>query len=287
MKSQQSSTVPKFSSFKAKKIPEFSQTGEQRPSEPDSGHSRREDDSETRRESRKHHRKHTRRKEFELHGLILDKDVDNSQTADAHGKILSEYLESDDNFFRIDRKGDPANLTYRGLERSKVPRYYRVGQGRILGVHPAYRIDRTLSNDSWVVLEVPGHVRLDNASPLQASRRALQRSLEQPTRFVRSSKNSEDLPTDVEAFIPLKHGRKRKRGSDVTDNGEVGYRSMEKSDSEKNRIDISDWESSSESNYTETDTQADGGAQPAKQRNAELALRTKEMPEDLQAWLDL
>src|SRR6266480_2914413 len=243
MKPQQASTVPKFSSFKAKKIPEIPQTGEPKPSEPDDDHSRR-DGRETRRDSRRPYRNHRRRKEFDVHGQALSED--DTQTAETHGKLLAEYLESDDSFFRVDRKGDPANLTYRGLERSKVPRYHRVGHGRVLGAHPAYCIDRTASNDRWVVLDVPGHTHLDSTSPLQSSRRVFQQSIPPSARFVRSRKDREDLRADGEPFIPLQHVRKRKRCSDTTiGDEEVGYQSIKKPDGKEYKIDISDRESSS------------------------------------------
>lgn len=288
MKSQQSSTVPKFSSFKPKNIAEPLQGDEQKPSELDDGHARREEGSETRREHRRPRRDREPRKQLDVHYPALNKEDANTQTAKTSGKLLAKDLESDDSFFRIDRRGDPANLAFRGLERSKVPRYYRVGQGRVLGTHPAYRIDQTASNDRQVVLEVPGHVHLDNVSPLRTSHRTLQRSVTRSNRFVRSRKDGENLGTDEEPFIPLNYARKRKRNSDVIVSGEeVDYRSIEKPNDENRKTDISGWESSSESDGSEIDEHTDMGAQQAKQTNAELTRRTKETPGDLQAWLDL
>lgn len=59
--------------------------------------------------------------------------------------------EDSSNVFRVDRVGDPKNVTYGSLQRSSIPRYGRSSHGGVLG-YQTLKIDRAISNEKELLL---------------------------------------------------------------------------------------------------------------------------------------
>lgn len=93
-------------------------------------------------EKKDHHSsKHRHRKDESTRKAVVKKSEFTSGTS------------ADRSLYTIDTRGDKDALTYGRLYQWDIPRYFRYGAGRILGLTPAYRIDRA-SAKAGVGLEV-------------------------------------------------------------------------------------------------------------------------------------
>jgi hypothetical protein len=246
------SNIPKFASFRPK------------PKEPSP------EEKIKSSESRDKHDKHNKRERRERH------ERPEKATQDKIPKHVPEPTSHEParqlpTSFFVDRKGDPATLKYGSLDSYKTPPYRRYGYGYVLGLPTYYKIDRDQSSDKKIVLSGPSSQRHER--PL-ASRR-LPNESDRALRFVKATPSLE--PATAADFIQLSGPRKRKRDFDLEQN-EVDYRSIEK------QRDESPLDSELES---ESGTELDQAASEITQRNSALIQRTRERPQDVQAWLDL
>lgn len=229
-------------------------------------------------ERHKHHQKHESEPEYKE----PPKDVPE------YGSIppIVTPWDEEKEYFIIDRKGDPGNITYGSLHRYNIPAYRRSGNGRVLGVSTNGRIDRHLTTDRGIFISDERHV----------GRRERQltskRGLTKEPRTVRLMK-----PTDKDAqldsqqnYIPLSHSKKRKRGSespDSSDESYVDHRSIEGKRKLTNRPSDPDLKHASDDSIDEPEMGAVHFEDEIRRRNAQLSRQTKDEPHNLQAWLDL
>ncbi|KAF2274765.1 DUF1740-domain-containing protein [Westerdykella ornata] len=173
----------------------------------------------------------------------------------------------------VDARGDRANLTYGSLNRYDTPPYRRYGYGSILGLPPDHRIDRDRSSTNRIVVTGPTSMPRDRVltSPYAA------RKVNGPVRLVRVDPTSR-VDEDAE-FIEIPRGKKRKRGSDH-DMQASDRRSWELQGGGNSSDSASDSDASQE-------VQPDPIMSAITQRNSMLIQRTRNQPNDLQAWLDL
>jgi hypothetical protein len=175
--------------------------------------------------------------------------------------------------YYVDRRGDPAILTYGGLNRYDIPPYRRSGYGSVLGLPGGWKIDREQSTDKAIVFLRPGERRKERLLIAKHPFRESSRSY----RFVKAADEARALE-EQEEYIELPGVRKRKNSAH-SQAEEPDYRSLKPASGEQERPD-SDLDSEPESGTREVD-----GA--ITRRNTELIHRTREKPHDLQAWLDL
>ncbi|KAF1976316.1 DUF1740-domain-containing protein [Bimuria novae-zelandiae CBS 107.79] len=178
--------------------------------------------------------------------------------------------------FFSDRRGDRDILKYGGIDRRDVPVYRRSGYGYVLGLPLNRKIDRELSTDKAIVLTPATKRREDRL----LTKKHVTRERTKAARLIRKSDGDE--PDDVDGdFIALSTTRKRKRGKESDKEGgdpDYDYRGLRETDP-KNPLD-------SDVEY-ESETVVDNGNSEITARNSELVRRTKDHPEDLQAWFDL
>ncbi|EKG12592.1 protein of unknown function DUF1740 [Macrophomina phaseolina MS6] len=302
-------SVPRFGSFKPKPQPSAPPT-EPSPAPDDETRRRRrerEHDRESSQSRRRHHRRRSHHDDRERRHRHRDGRGDRDQEkrqehrtreSDATRRDLSAERRldrtvpgrkkqaqpvTDDILYVSDRKGDLANLHYGRLHQYSVPAYRRAGLGSVLGLPPFARIDRFVSDDRTIVIDLQG--RRAGSERQLISKRLLGR--ETPIlRVIKPSESQPPLEFDTGAdFIPVR-GAKRKRGSETPEPGAetTDYRSIEGKAKPSNQPEDSDLEyasdaagaSSNQDYFSET-----------KERNALLTRRVQDDPKDLQAWLDL
>ncbi|KAF2650638.1 DUF1740-domain-containing protein [Lophiostoma macrostomum CBS 122681] len=174
--------------------------------------------------------------------------------------------------YYVDRRGDPAIVTYGGLNRYEIPLYRRSGYGSVLGMPSGWKIDRDQSTDKGLVFLRPGERRRERLLTGKHVFREHGRSY----KFVKAIAKSHAV--EELDYIELPGGRKRKLSTNHQD-GETDYRSLEPATAKRERPD------------SDLDSETDSGTQEADgtitRRNTELVQRTRDQPHDLQAWLDL
>lgn len=250
------SNVPKFASFrpKPKEISEPAKSQD----EPE-----RNESSKLREKSEKH--KISARRDKTDRSERSSKD-DSSRSA--HDKRSHGSGKVQPKLYFIDRKGDPANLTYGSLYRFDVPPYRRYGYGNILGLDTDVKIDRDLSTDKAIVTSGPRSQRRER---LLTSKRS--KEIDGKLRLVKTETTSE---IEKEAdFIPVTKKRKREPGLDAP---EDTYHDIEGGNVDEMRFD-SDIESESGTDSNETNE--------VTQKNSTLIQTTRSDPHNLQAWLEL
>jgi hypothetical protein len=180
-------------------------------------------------------------------------------------------------FFFGDRRGDRDIVRYGSLNRYDVPDYRRFGYGHVLGLSLDWKIDRTLSTEKVTVLTSSNRRREERLLTKKHAAREQARAV----RFVNVS-NADNSGDHNRDYIPLSTTRKRKRGEDESNDDEdrpdLDYRGMQ----DKHAGEPADSDAEYESEPLIDVLTADVTA-----RNAMLVRRTKEHPEDLQAWIDL
>jgi hypothetical protein len=197
--------------------------------------------------------------------------------------LRKELLDNSQNIYRIDTKGDADNLRYRKLYNNyNAPPYRRIGYGHVLGASKDEKIDRSFPEDKGIVLAAPGREGRSSRSLLQKVRGVEQRKL----RLVLPEENEKEGADDIEKdFVELMRGKKRKRGGEeVLETGEVDYRSIEGKTKPSEQPETSDVEFASSSDGGQED---EDEGRVTRLRNAEMSKRTKEHPQDLDAWLVL
>jgi hypothetical protein len=172
-----------------------------------------------------------------------------------------------------DRRGDPDILRYGTLNRSDIPAYRRFGHGCVLGLSPSQKIDRELSSQTKVYMTPATRQRQERLltgkhAPKEGSRtlRIIQLNDKQ------SSEYGED-------FIAVSSTTRKKRD----DNDD--------SDEETPGLDYLDIQRGSNP-PVDPDTQYDSETEDftaqseLTKRNSELIRRTRDAPQDIQAWLN-
>ncbi|KAF3490613.1 uncharacterized protein GIQ15_00130 [Arthroderma uncinatum] len=173
------------------------------------------------------------------------------------------------NLYILDATGDPYTLIYGSLHKYDIPRYYRFGAGRVLGLSTAYTIDQDLSSDTKIVITSRGATE-DTA---QRNLKALWRSASKSTksrRLLPSSNGAPDLERD---FLPLKEDGMSEEEK-LPDYRSIEGKAKPGRDSDAETDIESDWSIQSE------------GEGP-RLRNASLFRNVNEHPDNMEGWLRL
>jgi hypothetical protein len=184
-------------------------------------------------------------------------------------------LETD--LYRIDTKGDSANVTYGTAYRYSFPPFHRFGGGYVLGLPGKWRIDRDKGQGQGLVLGIPGYdadkrPRKGNMFAVDASRVGRLKAVEgvkmgfgPNDEFVAISGRTED---------PVEVNKKEKEESTL----DVDYRSIEG----KAKPSVPDDVESVSSQDDETFSYSE----ELRQRTIDLDKKLQSDPHDIQTWLD-
>ncbi|PSN74288.1 DUF1740-domain-containing protein [Corynespora cassiicola Philippines] len=176
------------------------------------------------------------------------------------------------NVFFVDRRGDPDNLKYGGINRYDIPDYRRIGYGSILGASPDVKIDRKLSTDREIYTTTADS-SYSRYQRLLTGKKSVSED-EKALRVVKQKKIESELGQD---FIALSAAGDQRRQREDEEYQGVDYRGITRAYTERQDPDL---------NY-DTDSDVDKADSEVTQRNAVLMRRTVENPTDLQAWLEL
>ncbi|KAG8824661.1 hypothetical protein FRC18_010478 [Serendipita sp. 400] len=174
----------------------------------------------------------------------------------------------------IDKKGDTLNITYGGLHQGDVPKFYRSGRGRVLGLPSVWNIKRNSGNKEleigrWDKPKVPRYVDSKSYRLLTESRRRLVPIPSKPV-------------VTYGDFISIK-----KRPSPEHVDPRETYRSIT-AEHAPQHSDDDESERKSSPEISDEEDEAEGTSLPAEQetiRNLEESLRKK--PTDESNWLRL
>ncbi|KAI0067780.1 DUF1740-domain-containing protein [Artomyces pyxidatus] len=185
----------------------------------------------------------------------------------------SEQSALDRPIFYSDKKGDPLNLRYGGLDTKEVPRYYLVGGGKkILGLSHAW----TALRRTGKAVEVAVGGRRKMPSITDSKSRALLNA--PPVRRLVASADSARKFQEVEGFIRLPSLRHRQHGDEQ-------YRTIERSKDDAD----SDYESDSASDTSEST--GDEGDAPVltayQEKMRDLERQLSADPASIDTWLAL
>ena len=308
-------TVPKFSSFKSKpkpkqdgaapagasakestpSVPKFSSFKPRDSEAPEEKRRRHEhkdrdrDDRKRRHRSERDHDEHHSKRRRESHrrgGDERRRSRSPRHKSERHAEPRPrghDRVESD--LFFFDKKGDPLIIKYGGIERSKIPAYYRYGSGQVLGTTGRLIIHRDGARDQFS-LRMPGEGSslFKEKDGLRTKRLKLRR---QPATLRPRKKRADDEEED-EGFLAW--GRSKKGGqhsaeSESSDDGELpSYRAIDVKPKANPAFesDFSDEDSESEEEAPALDQ-----SNPLKWRSIQLSRRVKEHPEDIDSWLEL
>jgi hypothetical protein len=274
--------VPKFSSFRAKKVPSQDQVPPPSSSSSHPTSLKRRRSSESRHRSVKRNRTPEplesairRDKQSSRHSLDAsrhDREKDEAHrspepSASNKSPVIRHDRQSD--LFVFDGKGDRQNVAYERLHKYSIPTYQRIGYGSIMGLSHRFKIDRTESTIDKVYIIDKSAASKHNTQRLLLKR---QRNTELPP--LRTHDHAElDLNED---FVVFSSSAER-RSSVSSDEGLDSFKHL---DQPKN----SDLH---ESQTQETSNVAPDTGLEARQQNITLVRATKAYPTNIQAWLDL
>lgn len=245
------------------------------------GHHGRRSRSRDRRRDRREtdrHRKASRR----------DKELEH-QPPPPPREVAKEPIDESSDVYVIDRKGDKYNLIYGTVHRYSVPNYYRIGQGRVLGLPPKYRIDRETIGENEIVVKSEA-TRTDSSKT--KSRRFLPQSDKLPPRLLRVKPTSfaEDPIVSSKDFVPLQSSSKKRSdplaGASDTEDDKYGYRSIHGKLKPDEGL-PSDVEPVSDTELSGEEASRRDPDWDIKQRNVELSRGVKQSPGNVDTWMQL
>ncbi|KAK0748797.1 NRDE-2, necessary for RNA interference-domain-containing protein [Apiosordaria backusii] len=310
--------VPKFGSFQPKPTPkpepapasgEARKPANDRHGDPGGESKRRHDDRERDRDRRERH--HSRDGESERRHRYRDgdrkrersrdrdrervrhRDLERRKDGDHHRssreasaqprsstKPTPATLTINDIFF-IDKKGDPLIFRYGGNDRSKIPAYYRAGNGKIIGSRGHLILHRDGPRDLFSLSfsrEGLGSAFRDKVLLSQIRRTK--------SRRIRSS--TKPPPPPSEEFISLVPSKKRKRGQESPESGsdedqQPDYRSIYG----KAKPPPSESESDDSENEDEGPSEEKKELSSARDASIRLTRHLRSQPTDIPSWLKL
>lgn len=272
--------VPKFSSFKPKgsEVPEEKRRREKKDED--------RDDRKRRHRSGRDHDHHSKRRRHESRRREGERRRSRSPGERPERHIESRSRGDKDvksDLFFFDKKGDPLIIKYGGIERSKIPKYYRYGAGRVLGTTGRLIIHREGPRDQFS-LRMPGEGSglFKDKDGLRTKRSKLKR---EALSLRPRKKGAEDEGESYLALASSKKRDQRAEESESSDGDELpSYRSIElKSKASLAAIDSD----SSDGSESEDEEPALDQSNPLKWRSIQLNRQVKEHPEDTDAWIEL
>ncbi|EGD93389.1 hypothetical protein TESG_00935 [Trichophyton tonsurans CBS 112818] len=203
-------------------------------------------------------------------------------------RLKPQSAQDETDLYVLDPTGDPYTLIYGSLHKYDIPRYYRFGAGRVLGLSTAYTIDQDLSSDSKIVIKLRGAAE----DTSQRNHKTLWKSAAKLTKLRRLLPRPVETPELERDFLPLSEGgsRKRRRIADgyydtgyavmVTEEEKLpDYRSIEgKAKPERESDDETDMGS---------DWSLESDGEDSRLQNARLFSSANDNPDDVEGWLRL
>ncbi|DAA76632.1 TPA_exp: Uncharacterized protein A8136_7309 [Trichophyton benhamiae CBS 112371] len=187
----------------------------------------------------------------------------------------------------LDPTGDPYTLIYGSLHKYDIPRYYRFGAGRVLGLSTAYTIDQDLSSDSKIVIKLRG---AEDTS--QRNHKTLWKSASKLTKLRHLLPRPAEIPELERDFLPLSEGGSRKKRRIADGHYDTGY-AVTVTEEEK----LPDYRSieGKAKPQRESDDETDMGSdwslesdgEGARVQNARLFSSANDNPDDVEGWLRL
>ncbi|MCJ1394657.1 hypothetical protein MMC18_007537 [Xylographa bjoerkii] len=235
---------------------------------------------------RHQHRKHTRR-EHESNHQRHRRSEDRQGEDNKLQATITHWDEPE--IYVVDKVGDTANLKYGSIHSYRIPSYFRVGYGSVLGLSSSLKIDRQLSNEKYIAISDPGksrYLKRDKAAFAKVGRG-------RETRVKSTAPASELFEHHDADFLPIDGWRltKRRRLDDVesgsdssTEDEQHHYRSIEgkaKRPIVPEDLDIEFNEDISDVGWTMSSTDE------VNLRKAALSRKVDSKPSNGDAWLDL
>ena len=257
--------MPKFTSFKPKLRPAVEHiaetaTAQARPPEPQ--------DART--------SSHRQRSPAQAHALS------GSASRDSQ-KRPAERRSDQNSFYYSDTRGDHLILRYGSNDRSRIPRYSRIGANRILGADGFMRIEKLGSQDIFFIRTY--HER----GPLLSSdkKNLIAKGIHLYSKPVPVRRVKSETGATTGDYLPLRSSRKRKRDDGVSgeSSGDDGpsYRSIHGKSKAHEYSDSGD-----ESNSETSEDDSNGTVStPLAIRSIDLSRKTRQNPEDLESWFEL
>lgn len=188
-----------------------------------------------------------------------------------------------DALYYRDKRGDPLIVRYGSNDRNRVPRYRRIGAGRVLGADGFMRIEVIGSREEFFIRN-----HYESGALLSSDKKGLRaKGLRLDSQPVRVRRKISEADAGTEDYISFNASKKRKRddGTEEESSGDDGpsYRSIH-GKSKKHEHSDSDEE------YDDSDApDVPSGSlnDPTTARSIELSRKVREHPDDVESWLEL
>ncbi|KAI1109733.1 DUF1740-domain-containing protein [Nemania sp. NC0429] len=185
--------------------------------------------------------------------------------------------------YSIDRSGDTLILRYGSNDRSRVPRYRRIGAGRILGADGFMKIENLGSREEFFIRN-----HYESGALLSSDKKNLQaRGMRTDSRPVRIRHAASDAGDATEDYLSFRTSRKRKRDGSTPEESSAdegpSYRSIHGKSRQHQYSDSSEADDGDASE----DVSNRGMGDPMTMRSVELSRKVRECPEDVESWLEL
>lgn len=264
--------VPKFASFKAKRVQATVPTEKVVPSPP---HKYRESHKHTNPSHHGHEREFSSNRHNRSEPRIAQYDKNPIRPRQRGVEAASLAHQPQD--YAIDRHGDKTNLQYEATDRYRVPQHRTAGYGRIIGLDRTYRIDRDASSlVGLVVTNARPHSEVAASDGLSGK---FIRHNERTLRLVKGPE-LDQFSDNHSDYIELRH-RKRKRSHEGGTAENPRYKApLTKSDTQ-NGVADSDLDDASDSDIGDVARDAEIRA---RDENSRLTQRTRDEPSSLAAW---
>ncbi|KAI0443423.1 DUF1740-domain-containing protein [Xylaria telfairii] len=185
-----------------------------------------------------------------------------------------------DGLYCHDKRGDTLIIRYGSNDRSRIPEYNRIGNGRILGADGFMKIESLGSRQEFFMRKYH-----EAGSLLSSDKKGLlARGIRPDSQPIRIRRGTSDADAATDDHISFKTSRKRKRdGSlpeDLSSDEGPSYRSIH---GKSRRHGDSD----SDDEYESEDVPNRSINDPIAMRSIELSRKVREHPEDVDSWLEL
>ncbi|TGJ82646.1 hypothetical protein E0Z10_g6105 [Xylaria hypoxylon] len=263
------STVPKFASFKPKPTDIIQHVSEAAADK--SKHA-------------KHHVAQTSDRQPHRHLAVgLDAVPKSASHPSPTPQQPSEWKLDGNSSYCLDKRGDGLITRYGSNDRSRIPGYRRIGNGRILGADGFMKVEKLGSREEFFIRNY-----YESSSLLSSDKKSLLargiRPDSQPIR-IRRKKSENDVAT--EDYVSFNPSRKRKQdgsaSEESSDHEGPSYRSIH---GKSNNHEHSDSDEEYDSNAPE-DVLNKSMSDPIAMRSIELSRKVRQCPEDVESWLEL
>ncbi|PNY23644.1 Protein NRDE2-like protein, partial [Tolypocladium capitatum] len=278
--------VPKFSSFKPKEPAPSSRSQSERPKDEDRDHHKRSHRTGKRHDHHSRHHHHHSHRRDEPHRTderrSFQPHEDGRRRQDSKSLPGGNSVSSVPGLFVMDKKGDPLIRKY-GIDRSKIPAYYRYGGGKVLGTDGRLVIHRDGPRDTFS-LRFPG----EGSSAGSRTKDGLRSTCWQRGQPVRlRARKDEPAGDDPGNYLSLENPRKRNRGQRDSDSSEgddqPSWRSIE---GKAKPVKFLGNDTGDSDDQVEELVKADGD-DPLKWKSIQLNRQVKDHPDDIDGWLEL